>query len=258
MCGRFLLLASPEEIAEYLGLIAVDDFPPRYNIAPTQPVLVALASEPGPPSSNQPRRNAQLARWGFIPSWLKDTDGFPLLINARSETAAGKATFRAAMRHRRALAPASGFFEWKRAACRGQPSQAYWAKPADGGLVAFGALVETWHGADGSEIDTLAILTTAANDRFAGIHHRMPVTIAREDFDRWLDCRNVAPDAVKDLTAPPADHVYEAVPISDKVNKVANSGPDILQPVSEPAEASLHEGESRNPASAGGGQLDLF
>lgn len=253
MCGRFLLTVTPEEIAEYFALMELEAFPPRYNIAPTQPVLAVLAGAPAEPGSNRPLRHAQLVRWGFIPSWLKDTEGFPLLINARSETSAQKNTFRAAMRHRRALVPASGFYEWKRAKDRKTKSQAFWAKPAAGGIVAFGALVETWHGADGSEIDTMAILTTAANDEFAAIHHRMPVTIAPEHFDRWLDCRDTEPRDVADLLAPPPEGIYEAVPISDKVNKVANAGPDILERVEE----QLSEPDPRPPRD-GGSQLDLF
>ena len=253
MCGRFLLTATPEQILDYFALLELEAFPPRYNIAPTQPILAVLAGPPSEPGSNRPVRHAQLARWGFLPSWLKDTRGFPLLINARSETAAEKATFRAAMRHRRALVPASGFYEWKRPKGGKAKSQAYWVRPAGGGIVAFGALVETWHGADGSEIDTVAILTTAANNEFAAIHDRMPVTVAPEHFDRWLDCRGAEPREVADLLAPPPEGLYEAVPVSDKVNKVANTGPEILEPVDE---ETAPETAPKSPN--GGSQLDLF
>ena len=253
MCGRYLLKALPRQVIDFFGLIELEDFPPRYNIAPTQPILVVLAGPPAEPGSNRPVRYAQLARWGFLPSWLKDTQGFPLLINARSETAAEKNTFRGAMRHRRALVPASGFYEWKRDKGGKGKSQAYWVRPADGGIVAFAALMETWHGPDGSEVDTVAILTTAANGEFAAIHDRMPVTIAPEDFDRWLDCRGYEPREVDDLLTPPPEGLYEAVPISDRVNKVANTAPDILERVGEQAQP-----EAAPPEPKKDDQLDLF
>ncbi len=253
MCGRYLLKALPEEIVEHFSVLEVDPFPPRYNIAPTQPILTVFAGPPAEPGDNRPSRRAQLARWGFIPSWLKDTKSFPLLTNARSETAAEKNTFRAAMRHRRVLIPASGFYEWKRAADKKTKSQAYWVRPADGGIVAFGGLMETWIGADGSEIDTVAILTTAANSQFAAIHHRMPVTIMQDNFGDWLDCRGNEPRDVAPLMAPPPEGLYEAVPISDKVNKVANTGPDILERVEEASPPAEHGKDTR-----GDEQFDLF
>lgn len=103
MCGRFALTATADQTAAFLGVGELHDFPARYNIAPIQPILMALAAPTRPPGSNLPDREALLVRWGLIPSWVKDTRGFPLLINARSEEAATKPSFRTAMRHRRAL-----------------------------------------------------------------------------------------------------------------------------------------------------------
>ena len=111
MCGRFSLTASPEEVAEFFDLEEVEDFPPRYNIAPTQPILIIAGDISRAPGDNRSNRRPLLVRWGLIPSWVKDLEKFPLLINARSETAAEKASFRAAMRHRRVLIAASGFYE---------------------------------------------------------------------------------------------------------------------------------------------------
>lgn len=229
MCGRFSLIATPEDVQELFGLLDIESFPPRYNIAPTQPVLIVRTGENNDQSGNLPNREAMLVRWGLIPSWVKDPKDFPLLINARSETAATKNSFRAAMRHRRALLPASGFYEWKRTGKK--KSQPYWVRPANGGIAAFAALVETWIAADGSEIDTGAILTTAANATLAPIHDRMPVVIPPEEFSRWLDCREYEPRDVADLLHPPPDDYFEAIAVSDKVNKVANSGPDVQEPV---------------------------
>jgi len=167
MCGRFALTATPDQTATFLGLAELDEFPARYNIAPTQPILAVLSAGPQAPGSNRPDRMALLVRWGLIPAWVKDTRGFPLLFNARSEGAAEKASFRAAMRHRRALVPASGFYEWQQAA--GRRGQPYWVRPKRGGLVAFAALVETYAEPGGSEMDTCAIMTTSANADIAHV-----------------------------------------------------------------------------------------
>ena len=139
MCGRYALLAKTDIAAAYFDLAELGDLPERYNIAPTQPILVVVAGERREPGSNLPERRAMLVRWGFLPGWVKDPRDFPLLINARSETAIEKASFRAAMRHRRILVPASGFFEWRRPAGssakeKGGKAQAYFIRPRDGGI----------------------------------------------------------------------------------------------------------------------------
>jgi putative SOS response-associated peptidase YedK len=232
MCGRYALTVSPEELKEILGVLDLEDFPARFNIAPTQPILVVVSGDAQEKGSNLPDRRALLVRWGFTPGWVKDPKEFPLLLNARSETAISKASFRAAMRHRRVLVPASGFYEWHRPSKEsGAKSQAYWIKPRHGGVVAFAGLMETWSSADGSEVDTGAILTTRANAAIAPIHDRMPVVIKPEDFSRWLDCKTQEPREVADLMKPIDEDFFEAIPISDKVNKVANMGADLQTPV---------------------------
>lgn len=227
MCGRFALTATPDQTAAFLGLAELEEFPARYNIAPTQPVLMALAGPPGMPGSNLPDRQPMLVRWGLIPAWVKDTREFPLLINARSEGAAQKASFKTAMRHRRALVPASGFYEWRQAG--GRKGQPYWIRPRRGGLVAFAGLIETYAEPGGSEMDTGAILTTSANAALSHIHDRMPVVIGEQDFARWLDCRTQEPRDVADLLRPVEPNFFEAIPVSDLVNKVANTGPEIQE-----------------------------
>ena len=197
--------------------------PPRYNIAPTQPIVIIRNGESG-------AREGMLARWGLVPSWVKDPGDFTLLINARSETAAEKPSFRSAMRHRRILIPASGFYEWQRFG-KGKRSQPYWVTPSKGDVVAFGGLMETWAGADGSEIDTACILTTEANDNFAPIHHRLPLVIQQDDINRWLDCKTQEPKDVADLLVPAADDFFNPVPVSDRVNKVVNNDAGIQEPV---------------------------
>ncbi len=241
----------------FLDVLDIEDTPARYNIAPTQPILVVVAGEKPEPGSNLPERRAMLVRWGFMPGWVKDPRDFPLLINARSETAIEKASFRAAMRHRRILVPASGFFEWRRPEDKSEKAQAYFIRPRKGEIVAFAGLMETWSSADGSEVDTGAILTTKANTDISRIHDRMPVVIRQEDFSRWLDCKTQEPREVVDLMKPIDEGFFEAIPVSDKVNKVANMAADILEPVEERAESAPKKtkGADAPPSSD---QLSLF
>ncbi len=257
MCGRFSLTAGPEELAEFFALIGVEDFPARYNIAPTQPILLVVAGNRHEPGSNLPDRRAMLARWGLIPAWAKNPADMPLNINARSETAAEKASFKAAMRHRRVLVPASGFYEWRRDG-GGKRAQPYWVRPRHGGIVAFGGLLETYAEPGGSEIDTAAILTTAASRDIDHIHDRMPVVVQPQDFERWLDCVSQEPRDVAHLMRSPEEGFFEAIPVSDRVNKVANTGPD-LQERAEPEQvvtALKQPSQKQKPGNAG--QLTLF
>ena len=256
MCGRFALINSPEDVQDTLAAL-LEDFPARYNIAPTQPILAVIEADRPQPGSNRPTRRALLLRWGLIPGFVKDPRDFPLLINARSETAIGKASFRAAMRHRRILIPASGFFEWRRPEKGSkEKSQAYWVRPKRGGIVAFAGLMETWSSADGSEVDTGAILTAEATPSFRHIHDRMPVVIAPEDYSRWLDCKTQEAREVADLLVSPQPDLFEAIPVSDLVNKVANTGPDLLLPVT--ATSLAPKSAAKKAAVRDGSQMDLF
>ncbi len=224
MCGRFALTHQLDELFPYNSEIVFGEFkrdmPPRYNIAPTQPIAMV--------SSPTKKLRVDLVRWGLVPSWVKDPKDFTLLTNARSETVLEKPSFKTAMRHRRTLVPASGFYEWRRFG-KGQRSQPYWVRPRHGGIVTFGGLMETYCHANGSEIDTGCIITTDANEAFREIHHRLPLVIHLEDFDRWLDCRTQEPRDVLDLMQPVKEDYFEAIPVGDAVNKVANSGPEVQQ-----------------------------
>lgn len=252
MCGRYSLTASPEEVAELFELDEIDEFPPRYNIAPTQPVLMVANGPAG-------RRAGQLVRWGLVPSWVKDPADFTLLINARAETAAEKPSFRNAMRHRRTLVPASGFYEWHRPADSNQPKQAWWIRPKGGGIVAFAGLMETWADKTGSEIDSGCILTTQSNAQIGNIHHRMPVVIHPRDFEQWLDCASQEPRDVAHLMTAVEDGFFEAIPVSDRVNKVANSGPEIQERVEPQLQEKPARANEASPlAKPDDGQYDLF
>ncbi|GGD13686.1 DUF159 family protein [Aureimonas glaciei] len=230
MCPRFCLTATPRETADLLGLAALDGFPPRYNIAPAQPILVALGGAEDRPDAGRPGRAGLLVRWGFIPAWVRDLKGFPLLFNAAAETAGEKNAFRAALRYRRCLVPASGWYEWRRDD-RGRKHQAFFIRPRTAGPIAFAGLMETWLSPDGSELDTAAILTTTANRTLRPIRDRTPVVLEEADFQRWLDCRSHDGADVADLLRPAPDALVEAVPISDRVNRIADTSPEIQAPI---------------------------
>ncbi|MBX8824635.1 SOS response-associated peptidase [Ochrobactrum sp. SFR4] len=231
MCGRFALLAAIDEVEAHFGVIVDEAFPPRYNISPTQPIMIVMAGETPVPGSNRPDRIAMLVRWGFVPSWTKDPLNFPLMINARSETAHEKPSFRTAMEHRRSLLPVTGFYEWRKLG--DGRKQAYWIRPRHGGTIAFGALMETWVSGDGSQMDTAAILTTASNNALSYIHDRLPLVIQPEDYLEWLDCKRNRAKDVQHLLRPVQDDFFEAIPVSDKINNARYFGTDVHEPVEE-------------------------
>lgn len=247
MCGRFALAAIPAEMRQLFETFDTPDFPPRYNIAPTQPIATVRA-EHG-------KRRLVLVRWGLVPGWVKDPGDFSLLINARSETAATKPAFRAAMRRRRCLIPVSGFYEWQRR--DGGRKQPYWVAPKDGGIVAFAGLWESWADADGGDIESGAILTTAANGALSHIHHRMPAVIAPADFDLWLSGEAIKVEEAASLLRPAADDFFSAVPVSTRVNAVRNDDADLLQPVSDDDAAAMPK-RKRGSDEPPDGQMSLL
>ena len=220
MCSRYSLTSPPEAVRAYFGTKNALDFPPRYNIAPTQPVLIVRRNHAGD-------REQHLVRWGLIPSWVKDPREFTTIINARSETASEKPSFRGSLRHRRCLVPATGFYEWT-----GKPGQKrpHLFRPRDGGLFALAGLAEHWVGADGSELETMAILTTSANATMEPIHDRMPVIIAPEHFDVWLDCTTGTSKFAETLLMPPPASLLEILDVNPRLNNPRNEGPDLHQP----------------------------
>lgn len=224
MCGRFKLTTPPEELRQYLRYPEHPNFPPRYNIAPTQPIAAVRAgAEPG-------ERHFVLLRWGLIPPWVKDVAAFPLIINARAEEAPGKPAFRSAIRRRRCLVPADGFYEWQAPAATGGRKVPFLIHRPDGGPFAFGGLWEHYIDADGNEIETAAILTTHANAELEPIHARCPVVIDEADFPRWLDHAEDSVEPVADLLRPPPDGYFTAYAISTLVNSVANDSAAVVEP----------------------------
>ncbi len=243
MCGRYAITTIPEVVRASFGYEDQPNFPPRYNIAPTQPVPVVHQAEG--------KLRFALMRWGFVPGWVRDLKEYPLVINIRSETAMTKNSFRAAIQRRRALMPADGFYEWQRL---GKESRPFLLRKPDRGIFAFAALWETWSSADGSEIDTVALLNTTANGVISAIHERSPVILPKADFAEWLDPNTPAKEAHRLLRPPPED-LLELVPVSRAVNSIRNDGPEVqAAPEAEPP----REEARPKRAAAAARQGDLF
>lgn len=243
MCGRYNITSAPEAIRALFRYKERPNFPPRYNVAPTQPVPVVRIDEG--------ERQFSLMRWGLIPSWVKDPKDFALLINARGETLDEKPAFRNAIKRRRCLFPADGFYEWK---VEGGRKRAFHARSRSGGPMAFGGLWETWTGPNGEEMDTAAIVTTQANREMGEVHHRAPVIVPPEQFDLWLG-RDA--EAASALIRPAPDGSMEVYEVSPAVNKVANDTPDLIEPYTAPAEQPAPPPRRRRAASDDG-QGSLF
>ena len=223
MCGRFTLRTPVSRVAEEFALLdAPPPLEPRYNIAPTQPVAVVRhAASP---------RELVFLRWGLVPSWAQDPAIGNRLINARAETAAAKPAFRAAMRRRRCLVVADGFYEWQRDGRRKQP---YFIHMRDDRPFGFAGLWESWEGADHSALETLPILTTEANDLMRPIHDRMPVIIAPADYARWLDPAVEQPEQLASLPGPYGGDRLEAYPVGTRVNSPTHEDPRCIEPAGD-------------------------
>lgn len=221
MCSRYSLTSPSEAVRAWFGYRNEELFPPRYNIAPTQPVVIVR-------QDHEHAREARLVRWGLIPSWAKQPEKFSTLINARSETAAEKPSFRAALRHRRCLIPADGFYEWTGEKGDKQP---HLIRRADGNVFAFAGLAEHWLGGDGSELETMAILTVAASGTMTRIHDRMPLILEPEHFESWLDCRSGSAEGIMALLQPGRPPELEIIAVNRLLNNPRNESAEVQQPV---------------------------
>jgi len=221
MCSRYSLISPPEAVRSYFKYGNEADFPPRYNIAPTQPVAIVRTGLKG-------ERELALVRWGLIPSWVKDPRAYSTLVNARAETAADKPSFRGGMRHSRCLVPADSFYEWMGPPRARRP---YLIRPRGGGLMGIAGVCDHWLGADGSEIETMAILTVAANRVVRPIHDRMPAILPPMAFDAWLDCRSGSTAEIAPLLTPAPDGLLDAIEIGARVNDPKNEGAPLHEPL---------------------------
>lgn len=182
MCTRYSLTSAPQAVRAALATVNDELFPARSQISPTQPVHIARLDP-------RERRCLELVRWGLIPSWVKDPRDLGLIINVRAEVALEKPTFRAGMRYRRCLVPADGFYLWTGPK---QARQATFVAPVSPGPIAFAGIWEHWLGADGSEMESMAILTVPAGPDTAHLHDRMPAILAPAQYADWLDVRGCA------------------------------------------------------------------
>lgn len=222
MCGRFTLASPGEQVAELFGLASVPELRPRYNIAPTQEIAIVRRDSAG-------RRELATARWGLIPFWAKTQEEGARMINARAETVASKPAFRGALRARRCLVPADGFYEWRRIGTRKQP---YYFTLRDGRPFAFAGLWERWEGGAGAAVESCAIITTSPNEVVAEVHDRMPVILDRADYETWLDASKGDLERVTALLRPWPAAGLRAFPVSLAVNNPAADDPGLVTPLS--------------------------
>ena len=221
MCGRFTLTASAQRLQVRFGLAAAPEtLAPRYNIAPSQTVLVV---------PNRTPRTLRPARWGLIPHWAKDTAIGHRMINARSETVASRAAFRDALERRRCLIPADGFYEWKREGARRRTP--FYLRRHDGEPFGLAGLWDVWRSPAGEAIASCTIITTRPNDMVAALHDRMPVILPPEAFDAWLAPAAQPIEVLQPWLSPCPPAWLEAVAVSDRVNSPDHDEPACIAPV---------------------------
>jgi len=224
MCGRFVQRGAGA-LAKKLGADAPAGLPARFNVAPSQDVMIVR--------SHGAEREVALVRWGLVPTWTADPSAGMAPINARSETADSKPTFRDALRKRRCIVPADGFYEWKRDGARKRP---YYIRRKDREPIYMAGLWETWKSPDdGRQFESTAILTTTANESLKELHERMPVLLQPAGVEVWLDESITNPTCFLPLYIPcPADELI-VEPVSERVNSVKNDDPKCIEAVTEPA-----------------------
>lgn len=223
MCGRFTLTVDPAELQVAFGdYVFPTKFAPRFNIAPSQPVLAI---------PNDEKNTADFFIWGLIPMWAKDPSIGNRLINARGETIAEKPSFRGSFKYKRCLILADGFYEWK--ASPGKKTKTpYFIHMKDRKPFAFAGLWDSWESPDGSSLKTCTIITTEPNELMETLHNRMPVILHPRDYGKWLDASSQTPENLLPLIKPfPAD-AMSAYPVSTLVNKPSNDSPQLVVPAS--------------------------
>jgi len=217
MCGRFACQASQAEILKTFQIQVAKSEPiTSYNIAPSHSILAVVQNQRG-------TRGLIRLRWGLIPAWTKNIETAKKPINARSESAHEKPSFREALQKRRCLIVSTGFYEWRK-----KSQDPYFIHCTDQALFAFAGLYEFWVNPEGQRIDTCSILTTEANDTISKIHQRMPVILKPEDQALWLDKSRQDPREIQHLLKayPAQDTSY--FPVSQTVNNVCNNSPECL------------------------------
>lgn len=222
MCGRFVSSSDANDIAAYFGASPRSELllDPSYNVAPSNDVYVIIDSDAG-------ERRLDAYHWGLVPRWAKDPKIGNRLINARAESVADKPAFRSALKRRRCIVPADGFYEWKKLAA-GKRKQPYYVHRPDGEPFAFAGLWEEWRGPDGTPLRSCTIITCDANETMAPIHDRMPVILPPGAWDTWLDPANHDVPALDKLLVPAPPALLVARTVSTDVNSVRNSGAHLI------------------------------
>jgi len=223
MCGRYRLSKRKQLVEAYFDSASdAEDWAPRFNVAPTQPVPVVRQNP------KEPVRELSLMRWGLVPSWAKDSSGAASMINARSDTASTKPAFRDALKSRRCLIPADGFYEWMRT---GKSKQPYCFEVNEGALFAFAGICERRKDPCGQWVKSCSILTTTPNAVTSAVHDRMPVILDQDAYDLWLDpgMQNVA--SVSELLKPYDAWLMRCYPVSTRINSVVNDDEECSRPV---------------------------
>jgi putative SOS response-associated peptidase YedK len=231
MCGRFSLYEPTSRLVERFSIDEVvgEEPPPRWNVAPTQPVLVVATSRDGA------TRRLGTMRWGLIPSWSKDPSIGSRFINARAETLSTTRAFSGALQTRRCLIPASGFYEWQKLediAGKRRPSRPFYLHPVDDMPLAIAGLWEVWHDPAGGTLRSCTIITTAANSAVSPVHNRMPAILGPNAWDRWLAPQPLDDDERASLLVPAPDGLLSLDPVATLVNSPQNDSPELIEPVS--------------------------
>jgi len=222
VCGRYALTIDPGDLqAAFPEFSFPAQGAPRYNIAPSQPILALPNDE-----TNQ----ANFFVWGLIPSWAKDPSIGNRMINARAETLFEKPAFRSAYKYHRCLIFANGFFEWQ--AQKGVKSEVpYFIRLKSGMPFTFAGLWEHWQSPDGSEVQSATIITTEPNELMATLHNRMPVILHSNTYTQWINPTPQSPDRLQNLLVPYPTEEMEAYPVSTLVNSPGNDRAECILPM---------------------------
>ena len=234
MCGRFSLTWNLNELQGRFGFITERTaLEPKYNIAPTDPVLTVI---------NDGLRRAEIMRWGLVPFWAKDAKIGSRMINAVGETVATKPAFRSAYKKRRCLVLANGFYEWKKVGKRRTP---IYLTLKSGDAMAFAGLWEVWKSPDGEYVRSCTVVTTTPNSLLKPVHNRMPVILSEESESLWLDPLTEDPKVLAPLLMPAPPELMAAHVVSDCVNSIRSQGPQCIVPLMELPEEYSTYGEGR-------------
>ena len=219
MCGRYSLSSDGEALVEEFGVNDLAAWSPRFNIAPSQAVLVLVR--------NGEALEATSFYWGLVPAWAKDRKMQSRLINARAESVAEKPSFRSAFRRRRCLVLANGYYEWVK---RNNEKQPYYIHLQSRRPFAFAGLWEKWLDENGTPYLSCSIITCAANERLTALHQRMPVVLPKSTHATWLQSETDSQTLI-DLLKPAANDAFNAIAVSRFVNAPNHEGPDCIKPL---------------------------